>query len=249
MIDLVDVHKQWRGQPVLRGLDLRIAEGGITALIGESGSGKSVLFRHIVGLVRADSGRVLVDGADVGRLRGRALRRVRDRFGVLFQEGALFDSLTVFDNVAFPLREKTQLDEGTIVERVARRLDEVGLAGAAAKLPAELSGGMRKRAALARALIHDPEIALFDEPTTGLDPIRLRSIQRLIRAAWERLRFTGVIVSHDIPEVFEIADTVAMIHEGRIVARGTPDAILASRDPIVRRFLAGGDGDELGGAR
>ena len=240
MIEIVGLRKHLAGQEVLRGLDLAIPTGRITAIIGRSGGGKTVLLKQIVGLLRPDAGRILVDGQDVTRLAGRPLRRLRDRFGLVFQGGALFDSLSVFDNVAFTLREKTRMPEDEIAARVRARLDDVGLGDKGARYPAELSGGMRKRAALARALIQDPEIALFDEPTTGLDPILLHSMQRLIAAAWRRLGFTGVVVSHDIPEVFDIAHHVALLDEGVIVEEGTPQQIQASANPIVRRFLTGG---------
>jgi phospholipid/cholesterol/gamma-HCH transport system ATP-binding protein len=244
VIELADVHAWLGGRPVLCGVDLAIPDALLCAIVGPSGAGKSVLLRHVVGLLCAGRGRVLVDGEDMGRLGGRSLRRAREKFGVLFQGGALFDSLTIFDNVAFPLREKTALDEPAVARVVAARLDEVGLADAAGKLPAELSGGMRKRAALARAIVLDPEIALFDEPTTGLDPIRRRSIHRLIRAAWERRRFTGVIVSHDLPDVFDVVDHVVVLDEGRVLESGPPAAVRASCDARVRRFINGGDEEE-----
>ncbi len=171
MIEFVDLYKSFGRQQVLKGINLTIPHGQITAIIGQSGSGKSVLIKHLIGLIRPDSGQALVDGTDVVQLRGKALDRVREKFGVLFQGGALFDSMTLFDNVAFPLREKTRLAEAEIAERAMQRLEAVGLADMGHKYPAELSGGMKKRAALARALVQDPAIMLFDEPTTGLDPI------------------------------------------------------------------------------
>jgi phospholipid/cholesterol/gamma-HCH transport system ATP-binding protein len=182
----------------------------------------------------------------VARLGARALRRLRQRVGFLVQEGALFDSLSVFDNVAFPLREQGRLAEAEIAERVRARLALLRLSGVEGRLPAELSGGMKRRVALARALVHDPEIVLADEPTTGLDPILLHSVQRAIRATRDRLYFTAVVVSHDIPEIFDIADTVAVLDEGAIVEQGTPDAIRASRTPQVRRLITG---EEEEGAR
>jgi phospholipid/cholesterol/gamma-HCH transport system ATP-binding protein len=239
MIQLVGVHKSFGAQQVLRGVSLTIPQGQIAAIIGRSGGGKSVLLKHLIGLLRPDAGQVLVDGTDIGRLRGKALDTVREKFGVLFQGGALFDSMTVFDNVAFPLREKTRLTEPEIAERVAQRLDAVGLADMGHKFPAELSGGMRKRAALARALVQDPEIILFDEPTTGLDPILLNSIHRLILDAHKRFGFTAVVVSHDIPEIFDIAQSVAMLHDGAIIEHGSPEDIMSSPDPVVRQFITG----------
>ena len=239
MIQLIDLRKSFEQQQVLRGVNLTVPRGQVTAIIGRSGGGKSVLLKHLIGLMRPDSGQVLVDGTDLGRLRGKALDQVREKFGVLFQGGALFDSLTVFDNVAFPLREKIKLSEVEITRRAMQRLEAVGLADMVHKYPAELSGGMRKRAALARALVHDPEIILFDEPTTGLDPILLNSIHRLILDAHKRFGFTAVVVSHEIPEIFDIAQTVAMLHDGVIVEHDSPAAIMASANPVVRQFITG----------
>jgi phospholipid/cholesterol/gamma-HCH transport system ATP-binding protein len=246
MIRIIDLHKSFAQQHVLRGVNLTIPQGQVTAIIGRSGGGKSVLLKHLIGLMRPDSGQVLVDGVDLSRLRGKALDDVREKFGVLFQGGALFDSMTVFDNVAFPLREKTRLPEGEITKRSMQRLEAVGLADMVYKYPAELSGGMRKRAALARALVHDPEIILFDEPTTGLDPILLKSIHRLILDAHKRFGFTAVVVSHEIPEIFDIAQTVAMLHDGRIVEHGSPEVIMSSTNPIVRQFVSGASNDRTG---
>lgn len=246
MIQIIDLHKSFERQQVLKGVNLTIPQGQVTAIIGRSGGGKSVLLKHLIGLLRPDSGQVLVDGTDLGRLRGKALDQVREKFGVLFQGGALFDSLTVFDNVAFPLREKTRLLEGEITRRSMLRLEAVGLADMAHKYPAELSGGMRKRAALARALVHDPEIILFDEPTTGLDPILLNSIHRLILDAHKRFGFTAVVVSHEIPEIFDIAKTVAMLHDGVIVEHSSPEVIMASANPVVRQFITGAGNGQTG---
>lgn len=239
MIQIIDLYKRFERQQVLNGVNLTIPRGQVTAIIGRSGGGKSVLLKHLIGLMRPDSGQVLVDGIDLGRLRGKALDQVREKFGVLFQGGALFDSMTVFDNVAFPLREKTRLSEGEIAKRAMQRLEAVGLADMAHKYSAELSGGMRKRAALARALVHDPEIILFDEPTTGLDPILLHSIHRLILDAHKRFGFTAVVVSHEIPEIFDIAQTVAMLDNGIIVEHNSPEAIMASANPVIRQFITG----------
>lgn len=240
MIEFVNLHKSFGQQRVLNGINLTIPHGQITAIIGQSGSGKSVLIKHLVALIRPDSGQVLVDGAELGPLHGKALDLVREKFGVLFQGGALFDSMTLFDNVAFPLREKTRLGEAEIAQRANQRLEAVGLADMGHKYPAELSGGMKKRAALARALVQDPAIILFDEPTTGLDPILLHSIHRLILDAHKRFGFTAVVVSHEIPEIFDIAQTVALLHDGVIVECGSPEAIMTSANPIVRQFITGG---------
>jgi len=208
-------------------------------VIGRSGGGKSVLLRHVLGLVRPDAGRVLIDGQDVTTLRGRGLDRLRERFGVVFQGGALFDSLTVFENVLFPLREKTRLPARELNARVAEALAQVGLQGAEHRYPAEISGGMRKRVAIARALVTRPRVVFLDEPTTGLDPILVNSIHHLIVDLHRRFTFTAVMVSHEIPEIFQIATRVAVLHEGRIRAVGTPAEIQASADPAVRRFIQG----------
>ncbi len=239
MIRTVNLHKSFGRQRVLAGVNLEIPDGTIYVIIGSSGAGKSCLLKHFIGLLQPDQGEVWVDGEEVSTLRGRALNSVRARFGMLFQGGALFDSLSVYDNVAFPLREKTRLSEAVIRERVHERLAQVGLSGVNHKFPSELSGGMRKRAALARALVSQPEILLFDEPTTGLDPIRVNAIHQLILDLHRLLHFTAVIVSHEIPEIFSLATHVAMLHGGVIVATGTPAEIQASPDPVVQQFITG----------
>jgi phospholipid/cholesterol/gamma-HCH transport system ATP-binding protein len=239
VIRVQGLHKRFGAQPVLRGLDLDIATGEIMVVIGRSGGGKSVLLKHLIGLLRPDAGAVVVDGTDITRLRGRELDRVRERYGVVFQGGALFDSMSVFDNVAFPLREKSRLATAEIHGRVEEKLDQVGLAGMGHKNPAEISGGMRKRVAIARALVTEPEIVFFDEPTTGLDPILVNTIHHLIVELHRKFRFTAVMVSHEIPEIFEIADRVAMLHEGAIVEVGPPEALRASVNPVVQHFIRG----------
>ena len=239
MIRVQGLHKSFGSQPVLRGLDLDIATGEIMVVIGRSGGGKSVLLKHLIGLVRPDSGTVAVDGVEITRLRGGELDRVRERYGVVFQGGALFDSMSVSENVAFPLREKTSLGRTEIRGRVKEKLEQVGLKGMGGKNPAEISGGMRKRVAIARALVTEPEIVFFDEPTTGLDPILVNTIHHLIMELHRKFRFTAVMVSHEIPEIFEIADRVAMLHEGVIVEVGAPDAVRASANPIVQQFIRG----------
>jgi len=237
MISIEDLHKSLDGVDVLRGVSLTVARGEVFALIGPSGGGKTVLLKHLVGLMRPDRGRVRVDGQDVASLRGRALQRLRNRFGFLFQGGALFNSMTVFENVAFPLRERTRLNGAEVRDRVLYELKQVGLSGAEEKYPAEISGGMKKRAALARAMIVSPEIMLFDEPTTGLDPVIVRAIHDLIESCHRRLTFTGILVSHEVPDIFGLVHKVAMLHEGAIQIVGTPDEILSSTDPIVRDFV------------
>ena len=239
MIRVEDLYKSFDGFEVLRGVSFQVERGEILALIGRSGHGKSVLLKNIAGLIRPDRGRVFIDGEDICRLRGGELERLRSRFAFLFQGGALFDSLTVFENVAFPLKERAGLKDGEIREKVLSELELVGLAGAEQKYPAELSGGMMKRAALARALVREPEIMFFDEPTTGLDPIIAHAILNLIDSIHKRLRFTGMIVTHQIPRVFDIVQRVAMLHEGSILITGSPGEILSSEDPIVGQFIRG----------
>ena len=239
MIRVEGLRKSFGRQAVLRDLDLEVATGSITVIIGRSGGGKSVFLKHLIGLVRPDAGRVLVDGVEITHMTGRALDGIRRRYGVVFQGGALFDSMSCAENVAFPLREKLRMPADEIAKRVEAALAQVGLEGVGAKLPAEISGGMRKRVAIARALVTEPEIVFFDEPTTGLDPVLVNTIHHLILDLHRRFRFTALVVSHEIPEIFEIADTVAMLHEGRIVEVGPPGAIQASANRIVRQFIRG----------
>jgi phospholipid/cholesterol/gamma-HCH transport system ATP-binding protein len=238
-IAIEGLRKRFGRQEVLRGVDLEIAPGEMMVIIGRSGGGKSVLLRHMLGLVRPDAGRVLIDGQDVGALRGRALDRVRERFGVVFQGGALFDSLTVFQNVLFPIKEKSRLPLEAIVPRAREALGQVGLADMGDKFPAEISGGMRKRVAIARALVTAPQVVFLDEPTTGLDPILVNTIHHLVVELQRKFSFTAVMVSHEIPEIFRIAHRVAVLHEGRIHAVGTPADIEGTTDPVVRRFIHG----------
>ena len=237
MIRIDDIYKSFDGNEVLRGISLEIKKGEVVALIGGSGCGKSVLLKHVVGLMKPDSGSVTVDGKDINVLRGGALTGLRARLGFLFQGGALFDSMTVFENVAFPLKEKTKLSNQLVRERVFRELEHVGLSGSEYKYPSQISGGMVKRAALARSLVMDPEIMLFDEPTTGLDPVMGKAILNLIDACHKRLSFTAIIVTHEIPGVFDIVDRVAMIHEGIILAEGTPQQFMSFTEPVVRAFV------------
>ena len=246
MIRVEHLCKSFNGHEVFRDLSLEVPSGALLALIGRSGEGKSVLLKHVAGLMKPDRGSVWVDGAELGRLRGRDLEQLRSRLGFLFQSGALFDSLTVFENVAFPLREKTRLAEAEIGDRVRRELDQVGLTGAEEKYPAQISGGMIKRTALARALIREPKIMLFDEPTTGLDPVMANIILRLIAACHERVGFTGIIVSHQIKGMFNIVQKVAMLHEGRIRVTGSPEEIYASQDPLVKQFITGDTDGPMG---
>jgi phospholipid/cholesterol/gamma-HCH transport system ATP-binding protein len=239
MIEIVDLRKSFKSQVVLNGLNLTISKGELVAIIGQSGGGKSVLLKHMIGLIKPDEGHIFIEGADITAVRGRELDEIRKKFGVVFQEGALFDSLTVYGNIAFPLRERTNINEKEVRERVFHALDHVGLKGMGNKHPAEISGGMKRRVALARALITEPSIVLFDEPTTGLDPIILHSIHRLISVTHKKYGFTGVIISHEIPEIFSVADRIAMLYNGTIVEAGTPEEIQKSSDPHVRQFITG----------
>lgn len=239
MIEVMNLRKSFNGQEILRGVDLKVDNGQSLALIGGSGSGKSVLLKHIIGLLKPDSGRILIDSEDISKLRGRKLKRLKERFGMVFQGGALFDSLTVFENVAFPLREKTRMKALQIRKTVREDLAAVGLSGAENKYPAEISGGMKKRVALARCLVMNPEIILFDEPTTGLDPLTGKAIHTMIRSCQKSFKFTSIMVTHEIPAIFSLVDRVAMIYNGEILAEGTPEEIQNSKDPVIHQFIHG----------
>lgn len=239
MIKLINVVKRFDTQTVFDDLTLQIPEGEITVVIGLSGEGKSVLLKLLIGLLHPDSGQILIDDEDIAGMNEHELSRVRKKFGMLFQSAALLDSLTVFDNLALPLVEKHNLPPEEISDRVRKALADVGLRDMDGKFPDELSGGMKKRVGLARALIMQPKIILFDEPTTGLDPITDRAIHNLIKDTQGLFGYTAVVVSHDIPAVFDIADHVAMIYHGRIVEVGTPDEIRQSKHPVVRQFITG----------
>lgn len=239
MIRVANLHKSFGAQQVLKGINLAFIAGKITTIVGTSGCGKTVLLKHLNALLLPDRGEVLVDGVDITKLRQKELYQIRGRFGVLFQGAALLDSMTVFDNVAFPLREKTKTGESEIGKKVEDRLEQVGLEGMGHKYPAELSGGMRKRAGLARALVMDPEIVLFDEPTTGLDPVLATGIHQLIARTQKTFGFTGVVVSHTIPQVFEISDYVAILANGVIEEVNPPQAFQVSKNPVVQQFIQG----------
>ena len=239
MLTLRNLTKAFDGQVVLNNLNLEITTGKITSIIGPSGEGKSVLLKHMIGLLKPDSGEVVVDGEVISQMRGSSLNQIREKFGMLFQNAALFDSMTVFENVAFPLEEKTRLSAAEIRDRVHEALSHVGLKGIDNKYPDMLSGGMKKRVGLARALLLNPKIILFDEPTTGLDPIICRAIHQLIRETHRRFGYTAVIISHEIPEIFEISDHVAMLYRGRIIEQGKPRDIQLSSNPVVRQFISG----------
>ena len=238
MIEIINLEKSFGTQKVLRGINMRIETGEVVAILGRSGGGKSVLLKHILGLLKPDGGQVLIDGIDITVLGTQDLDKVREKFAVVFQFGALFDSMTIFENVAFPAIEKKKIATVDIREKVREMLDEVGLSGIEEKYPSEISGGMRKRVALARALIMEPKIILFDEPTTGLDPILLNQIHSYIKETHVKYGFTGIVISHEIPEIFDISDKIAVLDEGIIIESGTPAKILKSENPLVRSFVA-----------
>jgi phospholipid/cholesterol/gamma-HCH transport system ATP-binding protein len=239
IIELVDVHKSFNGQKVLDGLNLRIETDRITVIIGQSGGGKSVLLKHMIGLTKPDRGKVLVEDVDISRLNDRELNNVRKSFGMLFQGAALFDSMTVGENVGFPLREHTRLKKREIKEIVEHKLRQVGLNDVAHKMPSELSGGMQKRVGLARSLALSPKIILFDEPTTGLDPITADAIDRLIVDTQKDTNATCVVISHDIESTFKIAHTIAMLYRGQIIEVGKPEEIRSSMDLVLQQFIQG----------
>jgi phospholipid/cholesterol/gamma-HCH transport system ATP-binding protein len=239
MIRLVGVEKTLGGQRVLRGVDLEIPPGKLTTIIGRSGEGKSVLLKHIIGLLQPDRGQVWVDGIELSRLKGHALNEVRKRFAMLFQSAALFDSLSVFENVAFPLREHTRLGEGEITDRVHRSLALVGLPDTDDLLPGALSGGMRKRVGIARTLIVEPEVVFFDEPTAGLDPTNSKLVAELINELKKGVCDTSIVVTHDLELADAVADRMAILYQGRFAEVGTPAEIHRSSNRIVRDFLAG----------
>jgi phospholipid/cholesterol/gamma-HCH transport system ATP-binding protein len=239
MIRLSNLYKSFDSQCVLNDLSLQIPAGQITAIIGPSGEGKSVLLKHMIGLMKPDSGQIEVEGESILNIRRSQLNRIREKFGMLFQNAALFDSMSVFENVAFPLLEKTTLSRDEVERRVRSALEHVGLKNVNGKFPDEISGGMKKRVGLARALLLNPKIILFDEPTTGLDPIIKRAIHQLIKDTHEKFGFTAVIVSHEIPEIFDIAQNVAMLFQGKILQVGTSDEIRCSTNPAVKQFITG----------
>jgi phospholipid/cholesterol/gamma-HCH transport system ATP-binding protein len=231
--------KRLAGQQVLDGIDLDVASGETVVVIGRSGSGKSVLLKHVVGLMTPDAGSIQVDGDEIVGMKEAGLNEVRKRFGMLFQGAALFDSLTVGENVGLALRQHRRLPEAEIRQRVAERLEWVGLDGVESMKPASLSGGMRKRVGLARAIAMDPRFILYDEPTTGLDPIMADVIDQLIRAMQRRLGVTSIVVTHDLQSAFKVGDRFAMLHGGRIVFQGTVDETRATANPLVRQFIEG----------
>ena len=237
MIQVENLHKSFGGKAVLEGVSLEIYEGETMAIIGRSGSGKSVLMKHIIGLLSPDEGRVLVDGVDINAIPYGELRKVRRNFGVLFQGGALFDSMTAFDNVAFPLRTFTKQSPEEIRREVLRCLEMVQLPDVGPKKPSELSGGMKKRVALARAVALQPRYIIYDEPTSGLDPETSNTIDELISGLAEQLSVTSIVVTHDMHSVLSIADRAAFVHQGTMWWAGTIDELHASDDEVLRSFV------------
>ena len=239
MIELINVSKSFDDHMVLDNTNLTIQDGETIVIIGRSGIGKSVTLKHIIGLMKPDSGQVIVDGQDITRLDSKGLNELRLKFGMLFQGAALFDSLSVRDNVAFNLIEHTKMDDKAIDKRVAECLELVGLRGIEHLNPSELSGGMRKRVGLARAICMNPKIILYDEPTTGVDPIMADAINDLIKDLQAKLKTTAVAVTHDMTSAYKIADRIAMLYKGKIVESGTPDEIKNTKNPIVKQFITG----------
>jgi phospholipid/cholesterol/gamma-HCH transport system ATP-binding protein len=239
MIEVRDLNKSFASHPVLEGVNLRIEQGESVVIIGRSGGGKSVLLKHLIGLLEPDSGQVLIDGENIVAMNERQLLHVRRKFGMLFQSAALFDSLNVAENVAFAFRRERSLPPQEVARKVGEVLELVDLPGIEAKKPSELSGGMRKRVGLARAIIYQPRIVLYDEPTTGLDPVVSDSIDQLILRVRDRLDVTTVVVTHDMRSARRLGQRILMLHERRIYAEGTPDQIFESNDPVVRRFIEG----------
>jgi phospholipid/cholesterol/gamma-HCH transport system ATP-binding protein len=239
LIECKGVHKSFTGHEVLSGIDCVIPEGEITVIMGPSGTGKSVLLRHFVGLLMPDRGDILVDGVSVPKMSEDEILELRRNMGMLFQDGALFSSMSLFDNVAFPLRQHTKKNEKEIREVVMDRLKEVGLAGAEKKMPNELSGGMRKRAGFARALVLQPKILLFDEPDSGLDPVRTALLCELIKEIQRKYENTAIVISHDTKAVFEVADNVILLHQGKVVDAGPKDKIKDSDKDFTRQFIRG----------
>lgn len=239
MIEIRNLTKTFKGQKVLDKLCMNIPQSKITVIIGPTGTGKSVLLKHILGLIKPDSGQILINGRDISTLDEVQLNEVRKDFGVCFQDAALFDSMNVSENVGFPFAMHTKMSKKEIAVEVAKLLKEVGLSGIEAKMPSQLSGGMRKRVGLARALAMNPKILLFDEPTTGLDPVMTSAINTLIHDVQRRSQATSLVISHDIHGAFEVADYMAMLFKGRMVFDGVPEDFKQADDPLVRQFIEG----------
>jgi phospholipid/cholesterol/gamma-HCH transport system ATP-binding protein len=239
MIEVRNLKRGFGHAPILNGVNLTVETGESVVIIGRSGGGKSVLLKHIIGLLVPDAGEVLIDGENLCGLTERQLLRVRNKFGMLFQGAALFDSMTVAENIAFPLRRARSCTEGEITKKVAAALDMVELAGTEKKNPSELSGGMRKRVGLARAIVYEPQFVLYDEPTTGLDPVVSDSIDKLIIRVRDSLKVTTVVVTHDMRSARRVGNRILMLHEKKIYMTGTPEEIFASKDPVVENFVNG----------
>lgn len=237
VIQLIDVRKAYGPQEVLKGLNLTVMEGKTTVIVGGSGEGKSQILKHILGLVKPDSGKVIVYGKEINSVSKKELKEIRTNFGVLFQNAALFDSMTVYDNVALPLRERTKKSEQEIEKIVNEKLALMDVEGTNDKYPAQLSGGMRKRVGLARALVLDPRIIFFDEPTTGLDVAKSNEIYRVFSRTQKQLGYTSVIVSHDVPKIFKLADYVALLYNGVIQGCLTPEEFQLSDHPVIKEFV------------
>ena len=239
MIEVRNLKKNFGPNPVLNGVSFGIEKGESLVIIGRSGSGKSVLLKHLIGLLKPDAGQVLIDGEDITVMNERELLRVRHRFGMVFQGAALFDSMNVAENVGFAFRRDRRLTEKEIARKVTESLEMVDLPGTEHKNPSELSGGMRKRVGLARAIVYEPEIVLYDEPTTGLDPIVSDSIDQLMMRVRDRLRVTTVVVTHDMRTARRVGQRILMLHDKTIYATGTPEDIFGSQDPVVKQFIDG----------
>ena len=238
MIEVVDLHKAFGDHQVLAGVNLSVPAGSTCVILGGSGSGKTVLMKHVIGLLKPDRGQVIIDGEDIAGFGPAELERVRRKFGMVFQAAALFDSMTVYENVSFPLREhRKDLKEEEMREIVRDKLGIVGLRGVEEKFPADLSGGMRKRVGLARAIVLDPKIVLYDEPTTGLDPITTDYVDEMILDAKRELKVTSVVISHDVASAFKVADNIAFLSGGVIVDQGPPATLRRSEEPAVKLFL------------
>ncbi|MCD4677945.1 MAG: ATP-binding cassette domain-containing protein [Desulfobacula sp.] len=240
-IQFIDVTKSFGSQHVLKGLNLSIYKGEITAIIGKSGTGKSVLLKHIIGLEQQDSGQILINGEPLHQLPTEDIKSFQKELSYMFQDNALFDFMTIYDNIALPLVENSNFSKIQVKEKVLTRMKQMGLIGEEDKFPAQLSGGMRKRVALARAVVTDPKIVLFDEPTTGLDPVRKKNVHSMIKEYQEKFGFTAVIVSHDIPHIFNVAQRIAMLDDGVIKFEGSKRDILDSHSKILNAFIRGED--------
>lgn len=239
MIEIINLTKSFGDNKVLDNLNLTINSGEVTVIIGRSGGGKSVLLKHIIGLLKPDLGQVIIDNKDVSRMDYEELDKLRMNFGMLFQGAALFDSMTVGENVGFALNEHTDLPEVIVKKKVARALELVGLKGIEELMPAELSGGMKKRVGLARAICNDPKIILYDEPTTGVDPVMADAVNELIIDLNTKLKVTSIVVTHDMISAYKIADRIAMLYKGKIIGTGKPGEIKNTKDPVVKQFVTG----------